>query len=640
MSHPETEQSEPLTYRRREMYAILFILALVSLVYCNNVLRGINNWGKHDWDQHLFYNATVYRSVMEFGEIPLWNPWYMGGNPQLGNPQIQFPTPMFALDLIGGPILGMKLKIVLHHWIGLVGMVFLARRLGMSIVGSLLAAAGFMLSNWYALHLYVGHSQFLSMAYMPWFILCLRLAGSRAIYAVPAALCLALIVFEGGAYTAVFTVFLSGYVSLGWSLQNRSWRPLSVFILTLGLSAGLAAVRVIPVGALLIENPRYTKISGDAWKITPVEMSQSQEREADKESLDTRLGKPAPIPRSKFALLLLFAKIFFGRDQRGETTYFVLQGFYWQEYGAYMGPVIAFILLFSPLVLKKQWPWMFAAVGCFAIALGTFATWSPWAILHHMPVTNNIRCPTRFLMPFSLASSILAGFTFDALRARFAARALVKKSGELPRSRVPVVSVIILLVCAIDMTSVSITSFAGAFSEAPPAMIEKSPKLITIRGNPMKMLLPMFRNFCTKDGYELAHVPVKVLAVDDPTYRGEAGFFASRPAETALQASRSPSAEVEITAWSPNSVTLHVKTDEAGSIFVNRNWDKGWKSTSHYNVFSQDGLVASAVTSGEHTIHYSYLPPGVLIGATMSLTTLMITGLWGWRVRRQRRKAA
>ena len=98
--------------KRRPDLVILAILAIVTVFYCRGVLVGLWNWAPRDWDQHFFYSWSTYRSVMEFSELPLWNPWYLGGNPLLGNPQVQFPTPMVLFDLAAGPILGMKLKIL------------------------------------------------------------------------------------------------------------------------------------------------------------------------------------------------------------------------------------------------------------------------------------------------------------------------------------------------------------------------------------------------------------------------------------------------------------------------------------------------------------------------------------------------
>ena len=136
----------------------------------------------------------------------------------------------------------MKLKILAHHWLGLVGTYWLGRQVGLSRYAGLLAAGAFMLSTWYSLHLFVGHTQFLSMAFVPWvlaFIHRARRAPRRSVNIVAGAAFLALIVFEGGIYTIIFTVFLSGMLALCWSIQERSWVPVAVLVLSMSLGAGL-----------------------------------------------------------------------------------------------------------------------------------------------------------------------------------------------------------------------------------------------------------------------------------------------------------------------------------------------------------------------------------------------------------------
>ena len=56
---------------------------IAASVFCSDMLRNPHYWGRYNWD--LFHDLSNYRSVVEFGE-PLWNPWYRGGFPMVGNP--------------------------------------------------------------------------------------------------------------------------------------------------------------------------------------------------------------------------------------------------------------------------------------------------------------------------------------------------------------------------------------------------------------------------------------------------------------------------------------------------------------------------------------------------------------------------
>ena len=79
---------------------------------CRPVLSpDLDNWGNYDWDLFFFHAGANYRSVVEFGELPLWNPWYLGGFPSIGNPQAPFIDPWFLLDVLLGSVPAIKIRI-------------------------------------------------------------------------------------------------------------------------------------------------------------------------------------------------------------------------------------------------------------------------------------------------------------------------------------------------------------------------------------------------------------------------------------------------------------------------------------------------------------------------------------------------
>jgi len=84
---------------------------LAVLFFCSDVLHNLDHWGQYDWDLLFFHAQSAYRSVAEFGELPLWNPWYLGGFPMIGNPQAAFPNPFFLFDLLVGPIVASTLPL-------------------------------------------------------------------------------------------------------------------------------------------------------------------------------------------------------------------------------------------------------------------------------------------------------------------------------------------------------------------------------------------------------------------------------------------------------------------------------------------------------------------------------------------------
>ena len=603
--------------KRRPDLVILAILATATVLYCRGVLVGLWNWGQNDWDQHFFYSWSTYRSVMEFSELPLWNPWYLGGNPLLGNPQVQFPTPMLLFDLAAGPILGMKLKILAHHWLGLVGTYWLSRQVGLSRYAGLLAAGAFMLSTWYSLRLFEGHTPFFSMAFVPWvlaFIHRARNTPGRSVNIVAGAAFLALIVFEGGIYPIIYTLFLSGMLAVCWSLQERSWTPVAVLVLSLSLGAGLSAAKLIPVVKLMHENPRETALGGDAWNqiLTGRDLASTTRSNASGSKV---------LAASRWDLVYQAIKVFLGRDQRGGESYFAHQHYGWHEYGAYLGPFIIGLIALSPLVFRQQWPWLASAAGCFLIALGNFAPIAPWTLLHHFPVMNNARVPTRFLMPCVLALAISAGFVFDTLRAWM--------KGRFSETRLEWATALVVAVCLADLVLVGGRSFEGTFDRAPQPIEAKNANIVTIAGRASNMLAPMLQNYCTKNAYEEARIPVNVSAVDERSYRGEVYFVPGREARAQRQ-TETPSSTAGIVRWSPNTVNVLVHASVSGWLVVNRNWNDGWISSPPYHAQPRNGLLAAALESGEHLVQFSYRPKSAMVGAAISFFSVIAAALGCW----------
>ena len=60
--------------------------------------------------------------------MPFWNPWYCGGNVLWQNPQIALLSPVYPLTALMPLALAMKVNILLHYWVGFIGMHLLLSR--------------------------------------------------------------------------------------------------------------------------------------------------------------------------------------------------------------------------------------------------------------------------------------------------------------------------------------------------------------------------------------------------------------------------------------------------------------------------------------------------------------------------------
>ncbi len=384
---------------------------------------------------------------------------------------------------------------------------WLARRLGLSRRAALLAACVFMMSTWYSLHLATGHTNFWPAAYMPWALGCLWLAGRDLRWALGAAAWLALAIFEGGNYVYLLFLALVGPMAAAWTIQSRSWRPLAGLALMVAFSAGLGAVRLAPETALMARYPRPTVAGGTTYEQLKQDVRTGEAAPAVTGEVDkAQAASTEPTMRwsGPKALLAQLAKIFFGREQHVEKYYFRYQGYGWHEYGAYIGPgVSCFWLAYrvspraaraarrrGPARRPEVWPRFWGAAGCFLIAVGNFAPFSPWGLLHHLPVYDASRVSSRYLIPCVLCLAVAAGWSFDRLWVRFAAAG--------PRAAL---LALLVLACA-DLVYVGGSSFHNEDEFKIVAVPPVSSSVTTVFGGKAQQTVLMMSNHRTRNGYD------------------------------------------------------------------------------------------------------------------------------------------
>src|SRR5215212_7215402 len=105
-----------MTADRLRAAAPYLVYAAIVAWYCAPLFASPNGLGLLDWDQHLFYYGSVMKTVVEYGQLPFWNPWYCGGNVLWQNPQIPLLSPALPLARVMSLPRAMKINIALHYW--------------------------------------------------------------------------------------------------------------------------------------------------------------------------------------------------------------------------------------------------------------------------------------------------------------------------------------------------------------------------------------------------------------------------------------------------------------------------------------------------------------------------------------------
>lgn len=553
-----------------------------GLAFSMPVLVRLSSIGTYqDWDQHSEFHWVSVYTVTHFHQFPFWNPYECGGIPMLANPQSRILTPFFLLSLLSGPWVGLHLEIMLHLAVAWIGGYVLARVQGMRPVAGVVCGSVFAGSSWFPQHIAVGHTPFMSFAYLPWIAasIWLGVARHKLFPAVIAGGLVALTLGEGGVHPIAQAFLLVFSLCLLLSLMRRSFRPIVLFAVFAVFGAGFAAIKLIPTYELLQLYPR-----------------------------------PWPDPGPGNSLRMLF-EAFFSRDQHNDRQLAGMAWGFW-EYGAYIGPVAAVLALVGIAApARKTTPWLVAGLLFLALAMGNRGPWSPWVLLHKLPIFSSERAPSRFVIPIALAIGVCAGAGADSIESRF------KQRGAI---------VLYFLIAAMiaDFWLVGVPNLAYSLREDHPTApwaisgrylwrgsAGESPRFEQFRNPAYYSMREMaVADQGSIDCYEYTLIVSPVRGVGQPGYRGEQYLL--------------DTGEVKLMRWTPDKLSYAVDTPTSNTLVVNQNFDTGWRLRDGIGwMVAIDGLLAVAVPPGTQTITLVYRPISFFVGTAITFLTCLIA-LW------------
>lgn len=586
------------------------LFGALALGFCWPLFEHLDHWGIQDWDQHLFYQEVPRRTVVDHHQLPLWNPYHGGGLPGLANPQSRTLFPSFALVLLAGTVVGVKLEIWAHYLLGLLGVYALGRKLGTSRPAAVLAAATYMLSGMLALAVAGGMTTFLCAALIPWVTLAHLEAARRLRYALLTGLGLALMFFDGGAHLVPLTfLFLALYSLVDSSREGRTVRRAAAALSLAAVSfVAASAIKLLPALELLARFPRevdaYSGYSLRGLLVAWLEPHQ-------------QVTKP-----------LLPA-------DHGWLT-----GMSWgtDENGMYVG-TLAFGLFVVGLLAcwRRQRPLALSFVVLLWLSLGDRVAVSLWQALRQLPLFESMRVAQRFRYCFMLCLALFAALGLDHLR-----RWLRGKGVSLAWRTLLVGG--FLAAVLTDLVEHNRAALAEAFSLPPPPVappgsfrqIRRLPSYGPTGWLPGPSWDPrhawsglypaVLQNLGTIDAYEpiTDRFVSPVVPAGEPGYRGEIWLTAD-------------GGEVELLSWSPNRLEAAVTSSAPTRVVFNQNFAPGWVA-SPGAVVDHDGLLAVALPAGADRVSLGYRPRSFGIGAVItSATLLLIGGAFVGAARRRRR---
>ena len=622
VSRTESEtQFEPAMTTRREVVLVLLLFGFLALIFCVPVFSNFNQWGIQDWDQHMFYQAAPRAIVLDYGQFPLWNPFYTGGMPLFANPQSTFLSPVWLLVLALGPVWGLKLEIWLHLVIALMGTYLVARHYGLSASAAILAAAVFALSSTISLSVAVGMTTFLTIAFVPWLMLFFLKAFRDIRYAVVAGLVCVLMYFGGGLFplinTLTFIAVFAGFsVLFGETKLVQTLKVLAIIGLVM---FGVGAIKFLPSFELIRQYPRpESDYSG--YSLSSLAYSLLSRNQSLAAVLDMPMEKPGFLTGISYTM---------------------------DENGMYIG-LIPFALFLTGVVvyLRRFKVWILTLAVFVWLSFGNRIPLSLWQALRHLPLYSALRVAQRFRFVFLLAIALLVALGFQAIRDY-----LMSKATNRKRLVQGAAAVLVGLIVA-DLIFVSSAPLWETFQippqTAPPreafhqvwelqrynkegAFAEPAEQVKDVKEayrrdmyNSWSALYPALQaNLGTVHAYEALFVPRKATPQGSERYRGET--YLSGTTGTA-----------EYLVWSPNRLVIAVQPMSEGYLMVNQNYHTGWhvRGDPVRRVEAVENLLAVKVTPENRQVELYYLPTSFVVGAVISGISLILCVVILWKTRK------
>jgi hypothetical protein len=353
----------PMLTRRRAL-EIAGWSAAVGLTALPLLLTGGRTAG-YDWDWFFAHYEALRRVIVVHHQFPWWNPWSAGGAPLFADPQVGLISLQTPLVLAFGTAVGLKLGYVAHLLAGFWGMYLLLGQLGAGHWRRVLLAGAWIGCTFVQFHFLTGHYTFLQYLLVPF----------------------------------VFHAFLRG-------IDERRWRLIAALSLAVFVNASphnvaiqaLVLLMALAAYRLYRATNRRQYLLDQGWLVVMVAVLCLPRLLFALEYLRDYPRPELVQPVTTFAQL---ARAFLVPGQRFSD---------WQpggmpnwELSAYLGlglVVLLPILLVRAIVHRREegrFLALFAlTIATTVIAMGPFASVSPYALMLKVPVLKALQVPSRW----------------------------------------------------------------------------------------------------------------------------------------------------------------------------------------------------------------------------------------------------
>lgn len=553
---------------------LLFWLALAAWFFQNLLSNPYSIGMAHDWTYFTHHEQSAHLTYVKYRELPVWDPWFCGGIPGLGNTQNNALSLTALLGVVFGVMPGARLASLLFFVAGLEGTYRCARHHGTRGVGALAAGTLFALSGRFVQPFVDGQPVFMAFALTPWVVLGFEkglhsLSSSFGLGAV-----LALIFFEGGAVTTPLMVILVGVLTLFHAgralvLADAGLRPSQPFQ-TLAVAGSVALVlslpRLLPVVENLLLHPRLSVVAESYAPTRVWEMLMETPRRVHHSGAgSSHVGLFAPA-----ALCFALARY----DRRA----------------------LGYLVLLIPL---------------FDLTLGYHKGLGFYELVKQLPILENIRNPFRFtyFLAFYLALGAGRGIALaESDLARFAECVAKLEWLGRWRSARKVAGLGVLGAGALMLVA------GASYAISKPVAYNRS----RLEGMALRVP-PLVRDsdFRQSLGNRWhAHVWSalnlgSIACFEEQPFFTSAALRGDLPAEEYLA---DPAAgTLRRVSWTPHEITLDVELEREATIVVNQNSHRAWR-VEPGAITPHEGLLAARAPAGKYRLVFRHRDWMVTVG--------------------------
>ena len=525
---------------------IILLLSSPVILYGYGLLRTGSMLLPGDGDYYIQLYEASRISLLDYGQIPWWNPWVSGGVPLFANPQFGPISIQMIFSLLFGSVFGYKLALISYLLIGYWGfrqlciLFFESEAVKASLLGYI-----WIFSTFFTYRI-AGHFTFFVVGFTPWMMYFLLTIHKKRHW-LWLSLFSSAIIWSSMHYTTILSFVLLGFV-FAWQLiktaldlRSKKQKNKNIKSVMLYFYENLHIKRLLMAGVLtfLICLPRIYM------------------------TLEYSHDYPRTLSSVKESSIGLYntAYAMFGINQFASPP--INGDWGWHEISTYIGILTLPVFLISfyfYIKNKKQradpkgWLLLGLISICLIISFGDFSSWAPYSILRDLPFFSSMRVSTRWINWASIFVLVFISYT------------------KIKNKRV---SYLVITALAITVIELFLTGFPRLNDTyiIPSASIRESgaPFMQRIYWNNKRFGVPYDENFTEATRNNVGQVYAGDSLIDT---RLNAGALPTVRCDEINDGCDFLSNNAELVYWSPNKITI--KRKSPGPIYININPGANW----------------------------------------------------------------